>query len=147
MRARRARMKKTILIPIVIVGRMAFAAESLPVASESGAPVAVPSKGDFKSLDEPAAPSKSEDPKVDSSKFETFSSAVNVIRASEGRTEVVFRNGESYYLPRGAKNAAIFKACEDSSNDGKALSVTVNSRTRIIESVAGATAATGAKAK
>lgn len=73
---------------------------------------------------------------------ETFSAAVNVIRKI-GRTEVVFRNGESYYLPSGSKYNEVYTACEESERTGKAVSVTVNTRSRTIISVGGAKA-TGA---
>lgn len=65
---------------------------------------------------------------------ESFSAAVNVIRKID-RVEVVFRNGESYYLPSGSKYNEIYNACLDSERTGKAISVTVNPRTRIIQSV------------
>lgn len=135
-------MKKTILIPIVITGSFAFAAE--PVTPTQTPPTtaapAAGAKGDFKSLDEPVPEVASEPKFDDASKYETFSAAVNVIRPNDGRVEVVFRNGDSFYLPRGAKNASFYKACEESSNSGKPITVTVNKRTRIMEQVSGASA-------
>ena len=64
----------------------------------------------------------------------TFSAAVNVIRKMD-RTEVVFRNGESYYLPRGSKSHGIFDACVESEKTGQPISVTVHPQSRIIQSV------------
>ncbi|MBX3040870.1 MAG: hypothetical protein KF789_09215 [Bdellovibrionaceae bacterium] len=65
---------------------------------------------------------------------ESFSAAVNVIRKID-RVEVVFRNGESYYLPSGSRYSEIYNACLESERTGKAISVTVNPKTRIIQSV------------
>ncbi|HRO68314.1 MAG TPA: hypothetical protein PL182_12165, partial [Pseudobdellovibrionaceae bacterium] len=65
---------------------------------------------------------------------ESYSAAVNVIRKID-RVEVVFRNGESYYLPSGSRYNQIYNACLESERTGKAISVTVNPKTRIILSV------------
>lgn len=88
--------------------------------------------------EEPAAPAVAnpEDQPPQGKHMRTFSSAVNVLRQGE-RVEAVFRNGEIYSLPRGARQHKIFKALSESEQTGAAVSVTVNERTGVIEHVKG----------
>lgn len=71
------------------------------------------------------------DPVLDNPSAISFSATVNVIR-KVGRTEVMFRNGESYFIPSGSKFNEIYAACEESERTGKEVSIIANSRTRTI---------------
>ncbi len=68
--------------------------------------------------------------------LKSFSGVVNVIRQGD-RVEVVFRNGDIYFLPHGSKQAGIFKALSESEQTGKAVSIEYDSRSGVIEAVGG----------
>lgn len=72
--------------------------------------------------------------KMKSEDLKTFTAVVNMIRKS-GRTEVAFRNGEIYYLPSGSRHNKFYSAFEESEKSNQALSVTVNTKSRIVVGV------------
>lgn len=87
-------------------------------------------------------PADKEDPNVTS-----FSGVVNVLRQGQ-RVEVVFRNGDTYSLPRGSKQHQIYNALAESEKTGKAVQVEVDTRSGVIRSVGGGgNAGGGAKTK
>lgn len=106
------------------------AAIAVPVEALPGAKNAAPA-ADEPNLGEP------QEPESVRKNLRTFSSAVNVLRQGE-RVEAVFRNGDIFLLPRGARQHGIFKALQESERSGSAVSVTVDDRTGVIHSVSGA---------
>ncbi|MBX3034975.1 MAG: hypothetical protein KF865_13730 [Bdellovibrionaceae bacterium] len=82
-----------------------------------------------------AKPAVEESPEAAAARqgLEVVNAAVNVIRKND-RTEVVFRNGDVYYMPSGKNYNSIYKACEESERTGQAISVVVNPRSKVIVS-------------
>lgn len=68
------------------------------------------------------------------SRLKSVSGVVNVIRKTD-RVEVVLRSGEVYALPRGGKQHQIYKALEASEKTGQGVSLQIDERSGVIESV------------
>lgn len=123
------------VLSLILIGGIALNG-SLAFSQEDKKPVVKREEGK-EATELPVPKLINEDSEEASSKApagESFSAAVNVIRKID-RVEVVFRNGESYYLPSGSKYSQIYNACLESERTGQAISVTVNPKTRIILSV------------
>lgn len=136
---------RTVLgVVVIIFAQIALAEEFFKPAAElpkaAGAPAAAAPAA-------VAAPVKAEVPeeKLDipdtggaraKASLKSYSGVVNVIRQGD-RVEVVFRNGDIYFLPHGSKQAGIFKALSESEQTGKAVSIEYDSRSGVIEAVGG----------
>lgn len=115
-----------ILIPAFVALSLAAQAEDVVESQAEPATEKTEEKGDE------ASPAE-ENPQKRRN-LRSFSAAVNVLRQGS-RVEAVFRNGDIYVLPRGSRQHAIFNALAESEKSGKAVSVTVDERTGVIESV------------
>jgi hypothetical protein len=97
----------------------------------------IPKLKDIKEFEADAAAAAQKE--HDAKGYVTFSAAVNTIRRSD-RTEVMFRNGDSYYLPSGGKHNEFYKICEESEKNGQAVSVVANPKSKVIVKMSGASA-------
>lgn len=88
-------------------------------------------------------PVKEEKPKELGPDEKSFSAVVSGLRKM-GRTEVHFKNGEIYALPSGSRHNLFYKTFEDSEKTGKAVSVTVNTKSGVVQAVSSAPAANAA---
>lgn len=106
-----------------------------------GAPAAAPTEKKEPGSEATELPVPKLDPGEERAKAaqKTYSGVVNVLRQGE-RVEVVFKTGEIFSLPRGSRQQAIFKALDESEKTGTAVSIVVDDRTGIIQSVGGAPA-------